>query len=258
MANSPSGDSMVERIGRILEAFDGENLSMSVAELGRRANLPSTTVHRLVDELALTGLLDRLGREVRLGLHLWELTERSSLVFVLRESARLPLERLRNRLQHHVFLAVLDRHDVLYIDRMDTPKPTVNITKVAERLPAHAASAGHVLMAHATPEVQEAFLASRFTRHTAGTITDPKAMRRLLAQVRQQGYAVAVSGIIEPSSGVAVPVENPRGDVIATVGVVTPAGEENLPSTVPALKAAAAEVTRALASPTSPYRGRLP
>ncbi|MDO5535739.1 MAG: helix-turn-helix domain-containing protein, partial [Propionibacteriaceae bacterium] len=183
MANSASGDSMVERIARILEAFDGETLSMSVAELGRRANLPSTTIHRLVDELTLTGLLDRHGREVRLGLRLWELTERSSQVFVLREAARRPLEALRNRLQQHVWLAVLDRHDVLYIDRMDTGKPTVNITKVAARLPAHAASGGHVLMAHAAPEVQDAFLHSRFTQHTSGTVTDPKAMRRVLAQV---------------------------------------------------------------------------
>lgn len=254
MANSPSGDSMVERIARILEAFDGDNQSMSVAELGRRADLPSTTIHRLVDELTLTGLLERHGREVRLGLRLWELTERSSPAFVLREAARPSLERLRNRLQHHVFLAVLDRHDVLYIDRMGTDKPTVNITKVAARLPAHAASAGHVLMAHAEPDIQEAFLASRFTRHTAGTITDPKSMRRRLAQVRLQGYAVAVSGIVAPSSGVAVPVEGPCGNVIASVGVVVPTGEENLPTTVPAAKAAAAEITRALTTTAAPYR----
>lgn len=258
MANSSSGDSMVERIARIMEAFDGDNLSMSVAELGRRANLPSTTAHRLVDELTLTGLLDRHGREVRLGLRLWELTERSSQVFVLREAARRPLEHLRNRLQQHVWLGVLDRHDVLYVDRLDTAKPTVNITKVAARLPAHAASGGHVLMAHAPAAVQEAFLASRFTQHTSRTVTDPKAMRRLLAQVRQQGYAVAVRGIVDPSSGVAVPVENPSGDVIASVGVVVPAGEENLPVTVPAIKAASAEITRALAAQASPHSVRRP
>ena len=246
MANSPSGDTMVERIARILEAFDGHTLSMSVAELGRRADLPSSTAHRLVDEMVTSGLLDRRGREVQLGLRLWELTERSSRLLVLREAARPHLEHLRDQLHQHVFLGVLDRHEVLYVDRLATQKSTVNITKVAARLPAHAASPGHVLMAHRPPAAQEAFLNSRFTRYTPNTVTDRNALRRILAQVRQQGFAVAVRAIIEPSSGIAVPVHNGAGEVVAALGLVVPAGEESLHTTVPALMATSAEITRAL------------
>ncbi len=246
MANSPSGDSIVERVARILEAFDGSTLAMSVAELGRRAGLPSSTTHRLVDELVATGLLDRRGREVQLGLRLWELTERSSRLFVLREAARPHLEALRDTIQQHVYLGVLNRHEVLYVDRLTTDKSTVNITKIAARLPAHASSAGYVLMAHAAPEVQEGFLNSRLTRYTSKTVTNPHELRRLLSQVRQQGFAVAARAIIEPSSGVAVPVTNTAGEVVAALGLVVPVGEESVRTTVPALKAASAEITRSI------------
>ncbi|WP_432560408.1 IclR family transcriptional regulator [Granulicoccus sp. GXG6511] len=246
MANSSSGDSIVERVARILEAFDGSTLVMTVAELGRRADLPSTTAHRLVDELVATGLLDRRGREVQLGLRLWELTERSSGLFALREAARPHLENLRDRLQHHVYLGVLNRHEVLYVDRLTTEKSTVNITKIAARLPAHASSAGYVLMAHASAEAQDAFLNSRFTRYTSDTVTDPNELRRILAQVRQQGFAVAVRAIVTPSSGIAVPIENSVGEVVAALGIVVPVGEESLRATLPALKTASAEITSSI------------
>lgn len=251
MANSRSGESIIERVTRILKTFDDDHLTMSVAELARRADLPSSTTHRLVDELVATGLLDRIGGEIALGLRLWELTGRSSRLFSLRETARPHLEKLRDQLNHHVFLSVLDRHEVLYLDRLDSRHPTVNITKTASRLPAHAVSAGHVLMAHAPSDVQENFLRSRFAPYTARTITNPDQLRRLLAQVRQQGYAVAERAIIEPSNGISVPIRGVSGDVVAAVGLVVPDGDDQIRQTAPILRSVAADITAALISAAS-------
>lgn len=246
MANSPSGETIVERVFRILAAFDGDRLSMTVAELGRRAELPSTTCHRLVDELLTMGLLERRDDGIMLGVKLWELTERSSWTFVLRETARPHLEALRDALDQHVVLGVLDRHDVLYVDRLPTEKSTLNITKIAARLGAHASSAGQALMAYAQPEIQNAFLNARFRRYTSRTVTDAKSMRNLLAQIRQRGYAVSIGAVVEPSSGIAVPIRNADGRVISSVGLVVPVGEERLTSTIPAMQETAAAITREL------------
>lgn len=101
-------------------------------------------------------------------------------------------------------------------------------------------------MAHTSPAVQEAFLGSRFMRYTPDTITDPAQMRRTLAEIRQRGYAVSVRAVVEPSSGVAVPIAGPTGDVLASLGIVVPVGEENVPHTVPLLRAAAAHITAAV------------
>lgn len=246
MANSPSGESILERVIRILEAFDGSAPSLTVSDLSRRAQLPTTTAYRLVDEMVAAGLLERYGREVGVGMRLWELTERSSRALTMREAARPFMDDIRSLLHHHAVLGVLNGHEVLYVERLPTDASTVNITKIAARLPAHACSAGMALLAHSAPEVQERFLASRLTPYTSNTVTDPAELRRLLAHVRKQGYASMVGVIVEQSSGIAVPVMGPDGDVIAALGIVVPIGQENVQGCVPLLRGAALGLERAL------------
>ena len=71
MANSPSGDSMLDRVVRILESFDDTQPRLTVGSLARRSGIPQATTYRLVGELVQHGLLTRDddGR-VRLGLRL--------------------------------------------------------------------------------------------------------------------------------------------------------------------------------------------
>ena len=79
MANSGSGDSVVDRVVRLLEAFPEGSAALQLTELAERAGLPLTTAHRLVRQLAGHGLLDLGdGGSVRLGLRLWELVNRNS------------------------------------------------------------------------------------------------------------------------------------------------------------------------------------
>ena len=79
MANSPTGDSMTERIVRVLETFTSERAVQSASEIGRRSGLPSSSAHRIVDDLVSAGLLDRdEDAQVRLGMRLWELALRGS------------------------------------------------------------------------------------------------------------------------------------------------------------------------------------
>ena len=57
MANSPSGDSMLERIIRILSAFDAHRPLLSVAALANRADIPLATCYRLVNQMCDAQLL---------------------------------------------------------------------------------------------------------------------------------------------------------------------------------------------------------
>ncbi len=78
VANSPSGESMADRIVRVLETFTATRTAQTIAEIGRRAGLPRSTAHRVVSELVAVGLLDRDEQQrVRIGIRLWELSTRS-------------------------------------------------------------------------------------------------------------------------------------------------------------------------------------
>ena len=71
MANSRSGDSMTERIVRVLDTFTTDRTTQTATDIARRAELPSSTAHRIVGELVGEGLLERdeEGR-IRLGMRL--------------------------------------------------------------------------------------------------------------------------------------------------------------------------------------------
>ena len=59
MANSRSGDSVIERLVRVLSTFDAEHTEQSPSDIARRAGLPASTGHRVVADLVDSGLLER-------------------------------------------------------------------------------------------------------------------------------------------------------------------------------------------------------
>ncbi|WP_415855558.1 IclR family transcriptional regulator [Sinomonas sp. G460-2] len=246
MANSPSGESMVHRIVRVVEAFDGEHSTLSAAELARRAGLPSTTTYRLVDELLAESLLDREGAKLRIGTRLWELVSRGSKVLGLREAALPFMEDVQSVVGHHTALGILDQQDVLYIERIGSNTSTINITRVAGRLPIHATSSGLLLVAFGAAEQQNTFLARRHPRLTDATITDPDELRRLLAEIRRTGYCVQLGTIVPESAGVAVPVFNAHGAAIAALSVVIPREGGPVQKSITALQTAARGISRSL------------
>ena len=58
MANSGTGDSVVDRVVRVISAFPEGVTVLPLSELADRAGLPLSTAHRLVRQLAGHGLLD--------------------------------------------------------------------------------------------------------------------------------------------------------------------------------------------------------
>ncbi|WOQ69489.1 IclR family transcriptional regulator [Microbacterium limosum] len=250
MANSPSGDSMTARIVRVLETFDADRTVQTIADIARRAALPSSTAQRIVAELAASGLLERDedGR-VRLGMRLWELALRGSLALRLRQAALPFMEGVQARVREHTQLAVLEQDEALFIERLSHPLAGANITRIAGRLPLHASSAGLVLLAHASPALRERVLSQRLRALSAETQTDAAVLRTQLERVRREGFVIAPGTVETVSTGVAVPVrEGRRGPVIAALAVVLPRDAPTA-GAVDELRRAAAGIESALAAP---------
>lgn len=256
MANSPSGESIITRVVRVLSAFDDGAPALSLRELSRRAELPVSTAHRLVSELEVEGLLirDSAGR-LRHGHRLWELASRGSRANSLREAALPPMEDLLQGTGNNVSLGVIEGQDVLYLERLIADDDTNDITKVAGRLPIHGCSAGLVQMAYGDHEEQERFLRRRLRKFTEKTIVESRSLRAELARIRQQGFADEIGLIVEDSTGMSVPIFGREGEVIATLTVIVPRGEENLGSTIPQMKFAARAISRRLGFEPRPGQG---
>jgi DNA-binding IclR family transcriptional regulator len=244
VANSASGDSVVDRIVRLIAAFPQDVTALPLSELASRAGLPLTTTHRLVRQLASHGLLDSgPGGTVRPGLRLWELVNRTSPTLALRQAAMPFMEDIQHVLNQNVNLAVLDGWEVLFVERLSRRGSVANRAKVAGRMPLHISSAGLALMAHQDKALQGEFL-DQFADPEGKVARDD--VRSLLAETAHQGFA-QLKGVVDPDTwGIAVPVLNRRQRAVASLGVVVPLREMRLQGLVPALQTAARGIARRL------------
>jgi len=246
MANSGSGESIVTRVVRILASFDRDHTAQTPSAIGRRAGLPTSTAFRLVDDLVAAGLLERDERdEVRIGMRLWELTTRGSHALGLRQAALPAMEAVQAAILEHTQLGVLENDEVLFIERLSGPGAGSNVTQIAGRLPLHASSSGLVLLAHASSDTLDRILAGPLPALTPETITDPSALRRKVAEVRQLGYAVAPGSVEVVSTGIAVPVRD-GATVVAALSVVLPRERSDVEAVVALLRQAASQIGAAL------------
>lgn len=246
MANSKSGDSSLDRVVRILRCFDADATSLSVSTLAGRAGIPLASTYRLVDQLVQHDFLSKdASGGLRLGLGLWEVASRSSPALDLREAAMPFMKDIQAVVGQHTQLGLLQDDDVLFIERLSGQDPVVNQARVAGRLPINKSSAGMVLLAFATPQVQAAYLQG----HPHADLPNGQApgdLRQVLARVRTQGYASFEGLLDEDTTGVAVPVLGRGNIAIAALGVVVARHGTNIHSILPALMTGARGLARAV------------
>jgi DNA-binding IclR family transcriptional regulator len=244
VANSGSGDSVVDRVVRVIAAFPEGVSVLQLSELAERAELPLSSAHRLVRQLAVHGFLDLgAGGNVRLGMRLWELVNRNSPTLALRQAAVPFMEDIQQVLNQNVNLAVLDGWEALFVERLSRRGSVANRARVAGRMPAHISSAGLVLMANQPRQLQAEYL-RQFS--DAGSKVSVDVVRQLLAEAAQQGYA-QLAGVVDPDTwGIAVPVLDGKRRTVAALGVVVPLAEMRLQALVPALQTAARGIGRHL------------
>jgi DNA-binding IclR family transcriptional regulator len=244
------GATVTSRALDILGAFDGENRSLSLTDLARRAGLPLATAHRLVGELHRWGALAREPTgEYVIGRRIWQLGLLAPVQSGLRQAASPFLHDLYGTTLATVHLAVRDGLEVLYVERLAGHVSVPVVSRVGSRLPMHATGVGKVLLAYAPEEVRLEVL-QHLTRITAYTVTQPARLLEQLRRVRAEGYATTGEEMSLGACSVAVPVRN--GDtVVAALGMVVPDLRRQLPRLVSALQVAAHGISRTLAGPAS-------
>jgi len=142
-----------------------------------------------------------------------------------------------------VHLSVLDGDEVVYVHKIDSPEPVRAYSEIGGRAPAWCVATGKAILAW-QPESHLHALAQRLQRYTPRTITDPAEFQREMERVRTNGYAVNRGEWRETVWGIAAPVRNGDGGVVAGIGISGPSTRMK-PGLI---KDLAAEVVRAAAA----------
>jgi len=103
------------------------------------------------------------------------------------------------------------------------PEDLVQDLGADSTIPWYACALGQAIVAGLDHAAREALLALPVSRLTGMTVTDPVQLRQLLALARDHGYAVEAHGATLGDAGIAAPVFDSPGRVVAAVGIVGPA-----------------------------------
>ncbi|MDT0169256.1 helix-turn-helix domain-containing protein [Pseudarthrobacter sp. BRE9] len=247
MANSSTGESVIARIARILEAFDDEHPSLSLTSLAGRAGLPLSTAQRLVADLLTNRFLEKDAKGcLRIGLLILNAggSNAPADMFLRLRNAAVPLmESVHAVLKQQITLAVLDKDEVLYLERVSPGSTAVNVTQKFARLPVLKTPSGLVLLAHHPVSFQDKVLASA---------SDPEGLRATLAGARREGYVTRPSIMTKASIAVSVPVVGDGAGLPAALTAVIPRADAQINLTVAVLRAASFAISKALAA-DQPY-----
>lgn len=250
MKRSVSGETVLDRVLRILSAFDANRRQLTVAQLSQVADIPLATTYRLVAQLSTAEILTRYPNgTIGLGMRLWELAARSSPALSLRTAAMPFLDDVQAIFRQHTQLSVLDDHEVLVVERLSSRNSVVNQATVATRMPIHTVSMGLVQLAFQPAHLINAYFAAHphaahMTYPVTGNITTT------LAEIRRDGFAMLDGMLDDGTTGAAVPVFDSQTrrnrTAIAAISVVIPEDFEQRSAVVPVLMAASRGLSRAL------------
>jgi DNA-binding IclR family transcriptional regulator len=240
----------VTRALALLDALAESESGLGVNELARRIGVNASTASRLLATLERGGLVERSsGGPYRLGLRLVALSDRVLARLDVRELARPWLSSLVQETGETATLSVPGADEAITVDFVPGPSSVVSMARLGRPSVSHATAAGKVMLAFgdASPSRQ-----SPLTAYTERTITDPDALVRELAAVRERGIAEAV-GEREPDlAAMAAPVLGRGEALVAIIGLQGPVAR--LPAAKrraleQPLARAAAEVGRAIGGP---------
>lgn len=128
------------------------------------------------------------------------------------------LEELVERVTQTCSIAVLDDTELVYVLRIPVHRLLSQRVTIGSRLPLYCHSAGRILLSGMTPAQLDRYFDSVDLRaHTSATVTDPKQLRRIVADTAKQGYAVVIGEMEHNISGLSVPIRSADGRIIGAM-----------------------------------------
>jgi len=183
----------VTRALSVLEAFDSEHQSLSLAELSRMTGIAKATVFRLVATLEGAGYLLRVeGNRLCLAPKLASVAAAVRSTMGIREVARPLMLELCRRTDETITLNELAGLERVCSDVADTPSPLMTVVKPGEHVSLLFGATGKILLAWMEPAAIDAAIVKLAPRERAGI--DRAAGRRAEIEIRgrQQPLSVAV------------------------------------------------------------------
>ncbi len=211
----------------VIEAFGNGRKPMTIAEVARIAGLDRASTRRCVFTLVAGGYARCDGRVYELTPKILRLGS-SYLSASLPKLIRPSLERLADQFPEvSCSASVLDGDEIIYIARAAHHRLIGIGLHVGSRMPTYCTAMGRVLLAALPQEKARAILAGSERRAlTERTLTQIDDLLAELETVRRNGYSIIFQEVDYGACGIAVPVLNISGNVVAAMNIAMQASPE--------------------------------
>lgn len=245
-------NSTADRALDILLLFEDSRLVLTGQEVADQLGVARSTAYRYLQSLVSSGFIEeQRPAGYRLGPRVFELARLARKGIGLSEIARPVMRELVASVGEAVLLTRRTGGTVVCLEREETDHPVRLSYERGHVLPVNAGAAALVLLAWASDEeITEVIEQSGLPRFTGATVTDADVLRKRLAEIKVAGVAVTRGELDADVLGVAAPIRDEAGGVVAAVSIAALSHrvpDERLPEVARAVEAAAAEISGRLA-----------
>lgn len=215
----------IERAFLLLQAVAASDDPVGIRELGRRTGLPRSTVSRLVATLVDLGMASRTSDgEVVAGAGVASLQpRRGPLHASLEDRLRPLLFDLVERFGESAALTIDTPAGAHYLSQVPGHGAVHVPDATGKSFAFHTVAPGMVLMAAWGDARLDGYLSHPLESPTDVTVSDPAHLRALVDEVASTGIAWADQALDLEVTGLAVPVIDDRGTVVAAISLYGPA-----------------------------------
>ncbi len=235
---------------RVIETLAAAERPLGLTQIAAQTGLIKSHAHKFLRRLIEQHYVEQVHERgpYRLTFKLWEIGARALARADLVGAARGPMQQLTATTGETATIAVYDCGDAVYIYKTDGTQEIRTNADVGRRRPAYCVAAGKAILAFQPPTLAEE-LAARIKPHTAHTLRNISELLHELAAIRKQGYAVNRGEWVDSVRGLAAPIRNAEGNVVAALNLSIPAERLDKKATArlaPLVIACAAQISRGL------------
>lgn len=236
----------------LIELLKDTTRRHTIAELSNAADLPPSTVHRILAVLCEYRYVsrDETSHTYQLGPALIPLGRAAAEGFTLQEVARPVLKALSARIYEDSFLTIKVGDKGMVLLQQSSRNHLKVVEEFGYEMDLHCGAIRKVLLAYQDAAYIRHYLDTRLDRPNAFPRTSRTLLERELKQIRTDGVAVTYGEYVHDAAGIGAPVFDAAGTPAASIGIIVPVSrihdDARLNTLKETVKNSAAELTYSL------------
>ena len=241
----------VKKAFKILYAISDASSGLGISDLAKKLKIGKSTVHGITSALEEMGVLvrDPIHKKYNIGYTLLELRKKAYGKMELRDLARIPMEKLMEKIGETVFLGILNGDHVTILEMVESHNEMKITSPPGTRLPIVAGATGKVFLAQfEEKKIKEIIQKMGLVRFTSKSIVDQKKFFKEIEEAKDKGYAMDDEEYMLGVKAIAAPIQtsSPPLAAIWVVGFTSSLDDQKIEKVISEIRKTAQEIGHSL------------